>query len=418
MNIVLIGYRGTGKTAVAGIVAAQLGMQVIRTDDLIVERERRSIPEIVERSGWDYFRDAESAVIAGLASRDNAVLDTGGGVVLRENNCAALKKNGLVFWLKASPAVIIERIRDDAGRPALTPGKSFTEEVADVLRQRQHSYHAAADIEIDTDGKTVEQVAGEILHYAGRLITPGSEALSAAERSRYLRQMLITGWGPEGQRKLRSATVFIAGAGGLGCPAALFLAAAGIGRIRLCDAGFVEPSNLNRQILYREADIGKEKVLCAATALRQLNPHTVIEPLHEKITDATVAQLTGTGHVILDCLDNFETRHVLNRYAVQKGLPLIHAGIEGLAGQITVIQSPETPCLSCFFPGTLPARKIFPVAGITPGIIGTLQAAEAIKLITGIGDTLKGRLLVWDGQTMEFQHVAMRRDPRCPVCGT
>jgi len=417
MNIILIGYRGTGKTAVAGSVAGRLGMQVVRTDDLIALREHRSISEIVEHSGWDYFRDVESAVVAELGDRDNILIDTGGGVMLRQQNSAVLKKNGLVFWLQATPATIIERIRDDANRPALTPGKSFTEEVAEVVQQRQPAYHAAADIEIETDGKTVEQVAGEILHYALRLMAPVNKALDASERSRYLRQMLITDWGQEGQHKLRSATVFIAGAGGLGCPAALFLTVAGIGKIKLCDFGSVEPTNLNRQILYREADIGKEKVLCAAEALTRLNPHAVIEPLHEKITQASVAQLIDTSHIILDCLDNFETRHILNRYAVQARIPLIHAGIEGFAGQLTVIHSPETPCLACFFPGALPTKKIFPVAGVTPGVIGTLQATEAIKLLLGIGDTLKGRLLVWDGELMEFQKIELSRDPHCPVCG-
>lgn len=418
MNIILIGYRGTGKTAVAGIVAARLGMQVIRTDDLIVQREHRSIPEIVKLHGWDYFRDVESAVVTELGSCDNVLVDTGGGVILRQQNSATLKKNGLVFWLKATPATIIERISDDTARPALTPGKSFTEEVTEVLQQRQHGYHAAADIEIDTDGKTIEQVAEEILHYALRLIAPGEKALSESERNRYLRQMLIPDWGPEGQQKLRSATVFIAGAGGLGCPAALFLTVAGIGKIKLCDFGSVELTNLNRQILYRETDIGKEKVQCAAASLTKINPHSAVEPLHEKITDAAVSELIGTSHIILDCLDNFETRHVLNRYAVQKRIPLIHAGIEGFAGQLTVIQSPETPCLACFFPGALPTKKIFPVAGVTPGVIGTLQAAEAIKLILGIGDTLKGRLLVWDGELMEFQKIEIHKDRHCPVCGT
>jgi adenylyltransferase/sulfurtransferase len=241
-------------------------------------------------------------------------------------------------------------------------------------------------------------------------------ALVQNELMRYHRQMLIPGWGRPGQERLAAATVFVAGAGGLGSPVAIYLAAAGVGRLRICDDGSPEISNLNRQILFTEVDIGRQKALAAREALGAVNPHVIVEPLPERITPASAASLVAGSDIILDCLDNFETRHVLNRLAVARHLPMIHAGIYGLSGQMTFLHSPETPCLACVFPGSVPAQ-VFPVVGATPGVIGTLQAAEAIKWITGIGSNLKGRLLIWDGEEMLFQEVPIKRDPRCPVCG-
>jgi molybdopterin/thiamine biosynthesis adenylyltransferase len=239
--------------------------------------------------------------------------------------------------------------------------------------------------------------------------------LTQKELERYQRQMLIRDWGEEGQKKLRSATVFIAGAGGLGSPVAIYLAVAGIGRIRICDFGEPELSNLNRQILHTDADIGKNKALSAQETLHEINPHVEVEPLAEKISEETVERLAGSSTIILDCLDNFPTRHILNRYAVKKDLPFIHAGIFGLSGQLTFIHTPETPCLHCIFPGS-PPPAVFPVAGVAPGVIGVLEATEVIKWITGIGKNLKSRLLIWDGELMEFQDVAVNKDPTCPVC--
>lgn len=416
MNIVLTGYRGTGKSAVARLLAKKLGWQCVSLDALIAGQEGRSIPDIVADRGWDYFRDVESAVAEMHAARDRLVLDTGGGAILRPRNVRALRQNGCLFWLKARPETIATRIRNDDGRPALTPGKTFLEEVEDVLAERTPRYHDAADFEIDTDDKTPEAVAGEVLGYFSRIAGDGPITLTASERRRYLRQMLIPGWGAPGQEKLRAATVFIAGAGGLGCPAAQYLAAAGVGAIRLCDPGRVDPSNLNRQILYTDADTGKKKVLQAAEALGRANPHVRVEPLAETIDDGSIEHLAGRAAILLDCLDNFEARHVLNRFAAAKGLPLVHAGIEGMAGQLSLIHTPHTPCLFCMFPGSPPAGRIFPVAGIASGIIGTLQAAEAVKWLAGLGSTLQGSLLYWDCLSMEFHRIAVAKNPACPVC--
>jgi adenylyltransferase/sulfurtransferase len=240
--------------------------------------------------------------------------------------------------------------------------------------------------------------------------------LTENELSRYHRQMPIQNWGEEGQKKLRAATVFIAGAGGLGSPVAIYLAVAGVGTIRLCDSGDPELSNLNRQILHTEKDIGKNKSVSAKETLNELNPHVKVVALTESISEKTADSLVADSAIIIDCLDNFPTRHILNRLAVKKRLPFIHGGIYGLSGQLTFIHAPETPCLHCIFPGS-PPPAVFPVAGVTPGVIGVLEAAETLKWIVGIGKNLKGRLLIWDGELMEFQTVRIKKDPLCPVCG-
>lgn len=163
MNLVLIGYRGAGKSAVGGLLSARLGMPCVRMDAAIVERAGMSIPEIVELSGWPKFRDMESREVRELSAQDNLVIDTGGGVVERPENIEALKPNARIFWLKAGVATIVSRIRGRADRPALTSGKTFTEEVAEVLERRIPKYRSAAHHEIDTDGQTPEQVAETIL---------------------------------------------------------------------------------------------------------------------------------------------------------------------------------------------------------------------------------------------------------------
>jgi adenylyltransferase/sulfurtransferase len=243
-----------------------------------------------------------------------------------------------------------------------------------------------------------------------------SLTLTEAEYQRYHRQIILPGWGVEGQEKVKEAVVFIAGAGGLGSPVAIYLAAAGVGRIRICDDSEPEVSNLNRQILYTDADIGKKKVLSAQEMLYGVNLHVRVEALPFRIERENVDELIGDARIIIDCMDNFPTRHILNEYAVRKRMPFVHGGVIGMCGQITFIHSPETPCLHCIFPGS-PPREVFPVVGATPGVIGTLEALEVLKYITGIGENLKGRLLIWDGERMEFQEIAIKKYPNCPVCG-
>jgi adenylyltransferase/sulfurtransferase len=242
------------------------------------------------------------------------------------------------------------------------------------------------------------------------------QVLSARELERYHRQIILPGWGPETQGRLRAASVFIAGAGGLGSPVAQYLAAAGVGKLRICDSGKVELSNLNRQIMHSDRDLNRLKVRSAVRAVRRVNPHVRVVPLREDIDEASIDELVGDAQLILDCLDNFPTRQVLNALAVRRGLPMIHAGVTGYCGQITFLHPPATACLACIVPES-PPQEVFPILGATAGLLGCLQALEALKYLAGAGPLLVGRLLFCDGEAMQFQEVAVSRDPHCPVCG-
>ena len=203
--------------------------------------------------------------------------------------------------------------------------------------------------------------------------------LSESERERYHRQTMI--FGEEGQERLKKATAFIAGAGGLGCPIALYLAAAGVGRIRLVDSDTVDLSNLNRQVLYQKADIGRPKVAAAAEKLAALNPEISVEAVRTVIDAATVAGLTAGADVIVDAMDNFETRYLLNGAALERGIPLVHGAISGFFGQATTIIPGRTPCLACIFPNPPPDETV-PALGTTAGVIGLVQANETIKYLS------------------------------------
>jgi adenylyltransferase/sulfurtransferase len=240
--------------------------------------------------------------------------------------------------------------------------------------------------------------------------------LTAEDLERYQRQMMMAGWGERAQRILKESTVFVAGAGGLGSPAAIYLAVAGIGRLVICDFDRVERSNLNRQILHDDSRIGVNKAVSAHTTLTRLNPELKVVAPRTRIADDNVDELVADAELVVDCLDNFETRYVLNDSAIRKGIPLVHGSVWGLEGRMTFIQVPETACLRCIFPAA-PPKEPFPVIGATPGVIGALQAMEAIKYLTGVGQNLKGRLLVWDGASMQVRSFRTERDPNCPGCG-
>jgi adenylyltransferase/sulfurtransferase len=228
--------------------------------------------------------------------------------------------------------------------------------------------------------------------------------------------MMIAGWGEDGQAKLKSAHVFVAGAGGLGSPASIYLAVAGVGRITLCDFDKPELSNLNRQILHSDARIGMNKAVSGQLTLSELNPSIAVTSVSTKIDPGNVDDLVGGADLILDCMDNFPTRYLLNECAIRKRIPFVHASVWGLEGRLTFIQSPETPCLGCIFPSA-PPPSVFPVLGATPGVIGCLQAMEALKYLTGVGENLKGRLLVWSGADMDFEVFPIARNPKCSTCG-
>jgi molybdopterin/thiamine biosynthesis adenylyltransferase len=239
--------------------------------------------------------------------------------------------------------------------------------------------------------------------------------LSEEERQRYDRQMMVRGIGEEGQNKLKQAKVVIAGTGGLGTPTALYLAAAGVGTIRLIDSDKVELGNLNRQILHWTRDVGRNKVDSASEKLRQLNDKIEVEAIAETITESTVSRLISGFTVVLDGTDNLETRFILNSAVLQLGIPFIHGAVNSFEGRLTTILPGKTPCLGCIYRGTIPHIKT-PVIGVTPAIIGALQATEAIKLITGVGQLLTNQLLVFNGLRMRFTTLNIKRDPDCSYC--
>ncbi len=241
--------------------------------------------------------------------------------------------------------------------------------------------------------------------------------LTEREFQRYDRQIMLYGFGEEGQEKLKKAKVFIAGAGGLGSPIALYLAAAGAGTIRIADRDKVELSNLNRQVLYHDEDIGKGKAKSAAEKLEKLNPDIKIEAIAETITDANAAQLVGDSDLIVDAMDNLPTRYLLNKTAIDKKIPFFHGAVYGFEGRAMTVIPGKSACLNCIYHGATAPSEKFPVIGITPAVIGCIQAAEVIKYITGLGELLTGRLLNFDAIKMTFNEFRVKRDPDCEHCG-
>lgn len=233
---------------------------------------------------------------------------------------------------------------------------------------------------------------------------------------RYNRQMMIRGFGETGQKRLKNATAFVAGCGGLGSPIATYLAVAGVGKLIIADMDIVDLSNLNRQILHWDKNVGEDKVKSAYEKLVQINPSIDVVPFIGRIDEQNVIELTGGCDIIMDGMDNFETRYLLNRASLYHKIPMIHGSIWGLEGRVTTLVPGKTPCLECIFPKA-PPKEVFPVLGSTPGVVGLLQVTEAIKTLTGVGETLQNRLLVYDGEYMEFSELKIAPNPGCTACG-
>jgi molybdopterin/thiamine biosynthesis adenylyltransferase len=240
-------------------------------------------------------------------------------------------------------------------------------------------------------------------------------AFSKDELERYARQISMPGWGVEGQERLARARVFIAGVGGLGCAAGAYLAAAGVGRITVCDADHVERSNLNRQFLYNRMDVGHDKAPIAAERLAALNASIDVRPLTVEIDHVTALELVQGHDLVVDGLDNLETRFALNRACIAAHIPMIYAAAADFTGYLSFLNPPETPCLECFI-GRTPPPVEPAIPGCTPGILGALEAMEALKFIVGLGQVLGGRLLVMEGAEPRFDVIGIERDPDCPAC--
>ncbi|MDD1677604.1 MAG: HesA/MoeB/ThiF family protein [Methanomicrobiales archaeon] len=237
--------------------------------------------------------------------------------------------------------------------------------------------------------------------------------LTEREQERYHRQILL--FGEEGQDLLKEAHLFIAGAGGLGSPVSLYLAAAGVGMLTIVDHDMVERTNLNRQILHRDRDLGRPKVDSAQDTLREINPDITVRGINATIQADNVADLVGKADGIVDAVDNFTVRYLLNEVAFAKGIPLFHGAIQGFYGQAATIVPPDTACLRCMFPHPPPGEPA-PVIGVTPGIIGTIQATEAIKYLLGCGELLTNRLFIWDGFRTRAEEIRVQKNASCAVC--
>ena len=237
--------------------------------------------------------------------------------------------------------------------------------------------------------------------------------LKDAEKTRYSRQIRL--FGEAGQEKLKRTSVFIAGAGGLGSIVSLYMAAAGFGKIRIVDCDSVDLSNLNRQILHASRDVGRDKSLSAYETLTGINPEIEVEALVETISEDNIDRLLQGCDLIMDAMDNFPTRYLLNRACLARKIPLFHGAISGYQGQATTIIPGITACLRCIFPRAPPA-SIFPALGSTCGVIGSIQVTEAVKYVQGAGELLANRLLLWDGLSACLDEVACERNSGCMDC--
>ena len=245
--------------------------------------------------------------------------------------------------------------------------------------------------------------------------------LTASQKERYRRHLILPEVGEEGQAKLLKSKVLLLGAGGLGSPAALYLAAAGVGTLGIVDADVVDMSNLQHQVLHTQERAGQPKVQSARAAIEALNPDVKVVPFQERLTSDNVLRILGDFELVLDGGDNFPTRYLLNDACVMLGKPNLHGSIFRFEGQVTTFVPGQGPCYRCLYPAP-PPPELAPscaeagVLGVLPGIIGLLQANEALKLLLGVGQPLVGRLLTFDALGTRFQELKLRRDPKCPVC--
>ena len=259
--------------------------------------------------------------------------------------------------------------------------------------------------------------------YSGVREPRGAPPLTAEELARYSRHLILPGVGTEGQQRLKRARVLIVGAGGLGSPIAMYLAAAGIGHLGLVDSDVVDRSNLQRQILHGTSDIGRRKTASGADRIAEINPNVEVTRVDEALTSANALGIIGPYDIVVDGTDNFPTRYLINDACVILGKPNVYGSIIRFEGQASVFGHDGGPCYRCLFrepppPGLIPNCAEGGVFGVVPGIVGSIQATEAIKLALGMKETLSGRLLLIDVMRMQFRSIRIERDPACPACGT
>jgi adenylyltransferase/sulfurtransferase len=277
---------------------------------------------------------------------------------------------------------------------------------------------------IDTpvpDGATISivpSVAGGV----PPLSPPQTEGLSNDEIRRYSRHLILPEVGMSGQKKLKQAKVLLVGAGGLGAPTAMYLAAAGVGHLGIVDFDVVDESNLQRQIIHGQSTVGKPKMQSAKARIKDINPFVEVTGYEEPITSENALRIFADYDIIVDGTDNFPTRYLVNDACVLLGKPNVYGSIFRFEGQASVFYAKEGPCYRCLYPeppppGLVPSCAEGGVLGVLPGIIGMIQATETVKLIMGVGDSLVGRLMLYDALEMRFRELKLRKDPACPICG-
>ena len=239
--------------------------------------------------------------------------------------------------------------------------------------------------------------------------------LTGEELERYSRQIMIPQIGEKGQEKLKRAKVFIAGVGGLGSPVSIYLTAAGVGHLRMVDHDRVDLTNLNRQVVHWSGDVGKRKVESAQEKLNKLNPNVTVETLSVTISEENASELISGFDLIVDAMDNLPTRYLLNKKAIEHGIPFFHGAVNGFEGRAMTVIPGKTACLRCLYRGPVPESK-FPVIGVTPAVIGCIQATEVIKYLVGSGELLGNRLLAYDGLNLKFTEFKVQRNPQCEHC--
>ena len=244
--------------------------------------------------------------------------------------------------------------------------------------------------------------------------------LSHMNQERYRRQLMLLGFTNDHQRWLGNSTALVAGVGGLGGTAALYLAAAGVGRLILVHAGNLTPSNMNRQILMKHKVIGKSRVVQAKKTIQEMNPDVEIETVDDRITDANIEKLLRTARIALSARPNFSERRVLNRACIEKGIPMVEAAMNGMEGYLFNVLPGVSPCIHCVYPEDDPSWQEmgFPVLGAVSGMLGCMMALEAIKLLTGYGKPMLSEMLVFNTFDMDFRKVRIPRDEHCEVCGS
>ena len=247
--------------------------------------------------------------------------------------------------------------------------------------------------------------------------------LTEEETRRYARTIALPGVGLEGQRKLKAASVLVIGAGGLGSPVAMYLAAAGIGRIGIVDPDMVDITNLQRQVIHDTTMIGRLKAESAREKMLRLNPHIEVDVYAESFSSDNAEKIAGDYTILVDGTDNFHTRYLINDFCVLTGKPYVYGAVYRFEGQVSVFGAQKGPCYRCLFPEPPPQDLIVNTSeagifNVLPGTVGTIEVAETLKLILGVGVPLVGKLLLYDAMTMSFQIVRLDKDPDCPVCGT